>query len=110
MDIGKLAAPKGNDQNRSVERTRSRKHSSQVAALQGGGAQATSPTDSVQISGSARSLGQVVETYVGKLHDLDQSTQLDSAQVADYRSRLATGSLTTPQILEATAARLLEDL
>jgi hypothetical protein len=109
MDIGKLAAPKGDGQNQKVEGTRSKKPAGEVAAMHGEKVQGTHQADSVQISGKARNLGHVVQSLVSQLHDMD-SSELDAEEVQDYRDRLAGGDLSTPEILDATATRLLQGL
>ena len=109
MDIGKLAAPKGDRRNQKVEGTRSRKPAGKVDAMHGEKSQASQQADSVQISGQARNLGKVVGSLVTRIHEMD-SHELDADVVQDYRDRLAGGDLSTPEILEATAARLLQGI
>ncbi len=110
MDIGKIIAPKSDGQNQRIDRARSKNHSETVAARSGKRAQDSGNTDSVQISGSARNMGQVVQSYVSQLTEMDSSSQLAPSEVQDYRSRLASGALTTPAILEATASRILDGI
>ena len=110
MDIGKLAVPKAGEQHQKVEGTRSKHGSGKVAARHGEGAHGASHTDSVQISGSARNMGNVVQSYVSQLEQMDSTSQLDAASIQSYRDRLASGALTTPAVLESTASIILDGI
>jgi hypothetical protein len=110
MDIGKLAAPKGNDQNQRVDRTRSKDLASKIAAASGEKPIVVSSADSVEISGNARNMGQVVESFVSQLNDRDGNSPLDAARIQDYRDQLESGALTTPEILQSTASRILQGM